>query len=174
MKTMKTTLIILLSLSMSMFIGCTNQQNSKPLQITKSYDLDGNFRGTTPIDSIVINDKTKTVDYWYQNKILHKWIIKDTIFPSYKGGDTMLFNYMDGFTYPKSAIKSGVQGKIFVEFVVENDGSISNVKLLKGIQKDCDDVAIKMITNMPTWNPAYINGNPLKFKLVFPIQLKLN
>jgi len=162
-----------IKLILSIIIGCSFWLFLIP-QIVKYYDVDKNYRGSSSVDSIIVNNKTKIVESWSNGKLNHQWIIKDTIFPTFIGGDSALLSYMNGFKYPESAINNKIQGKIFVQFVIEEDCTISDVKILKGIQKECDEEAIKMVTNMPKWrSPAYINGNPVKFTFVIPIQMKL-
>ena len=169
---MKKFLFLLLAVCLPFFFGC-NQKSSKP-QIVKYYDGNGSFRGASSVDSIVIDYRTMCVDTWFENKIAHKWLIRDTILPKYPGGDNALLSYLANYKYPESAKKNKIEGKIFLNFTVSEDGTISEPKILKGLTDDCNNEAIKMVTNMPKWTPSYINGNPAKFKFVVPFQLKLN
>ncbi|QOI97949.1 MAG: TonB family protein [Flammeovirgaceae bacterium] len=73
-------------------------------------------------------------------------------------------------TYPAEAKQKGIEGKVFVEFIVERDGTLSNYRLLRGISPDCDEEAVRSIkaTNL-RWNPAKQRGVPVRSKFVMPI-----
>jgi TonB family protein len=76
--------------------------------------------------------------------------------------------------YPDSAMKMGIEGKVFVEFTVEPDGRLSNYKVLRGISPDCDAAALSAIMTLGKWNPAIQDGKAVAQKLVLPITFKLN
>lgn len=71
--------------------------------------------------------------------------------------------------YPKVAEEKGIGGRVFVEFVVEKDGSISNLKVLKGIGHGCDDEALRVLAMSPPWIPARQRGHEVRQKMVMPI-----
>ena len=71
-------------------------------------------------------------------------------------------------------IKNGVQGKVFVEFVANKDGSISDVKVLKGIGFGCDEEALRVMRNSPDWIPAQHKATKVRQKMVLPITFKLD
>lgn len=76
--------------------------------------------------------------------------------------------------YPKEARRFGIEGKVYVEFIVEKDGSITNVKTMKGIGGDCDEVAMNAVSSLPPWNPGMQRGRPVRQKMVLPLTFKLN
>jgi protein TonB len=76
--------------------------------------------------------------------------------------------------YPEMAKASNVQGKVVIEFVVNENGSISNLRLVKGIGSGCDEEAMNVIRNMPQWIPGKQNGTPVKIYLMLPITFKLD
>lgn len=87
------------------------------------------------------------------------------------GGYKAFYGYLSQhLTYPQEAYEQGVQGKVYVQFVVAIDGSIGSVKTLKGIGYGCDAEAEKIIRNSPKWNPATHKGEILKQTMVLPIQ----
>lgn len=95
--------------------------------------------------------------------------------PTFKGGKDALFEYLStNIKYPEEAKKNGVEGTCFVTYVVEKDGSISNVKVLRGIGAGCDEEAIRVIENMPDWNPANHDGKPVRVQFNIPIKFKLD
>ena len=98
----------------------------------------------------------------------------DTILPFPAEGDSASISLVtSNYVYPSSAIQQSIQGKIFVRFTVETDGSLSNISILHGLSTDCDKEAIRVIRLMPKWNPATVDGTPISFKVCYPIQLKL-
>jgi TonB family protein len=75
--------------------------------------------------------------------------------------------------YPLLAKKMGIEGKVFVEFVVEKDGTISNVRTVKGIGAGCDEEAERVVKLSPKWNPGTQQGEPIRQKIVLPLVFKL-
>jgi protein TonB len=67
----------------------------------------------------------------------------------------------------------GVQGKVYVTFVVEVDGSITDVKVLRGIGSGCDDEAVRVVKSMPKWVPGKQRGVPVRVQFNLPINFKL-
>ncbi len=76
--------------------------------------------------------------------------------------------------YPKKAKRMGVEGRVYVQFIVDKDGSITNVQVLKGISADCDEEAMRVIKMSPKWKPGKQRGRAVKQKMVVPIVFKLN
>jgi len=75
--------------------------------------------------------------------------------------------------YPADAQMNGIQGKVFVSFIVEVDGSVSNVKLVRSVNKLLDDVAIGAISASPRWKPGMHKGKHVRVNLTFPVNFKL-
>jgi len=67
----------------------------------------------------------------------------------------------------------GIQGTVYVSFVVEKDGSISNVKALKGVGGGCNEEAVRVVKEMPKWKPGTDKGKPVRVQFNMPIQFKL-
>ena len=94
--------------------------------------------------------------------------------PTYPGGDASRVKFlMDNMKYPEEAKELGVQGKVFVTFVVEVDGSITDVRVLRGIGSGCDDEAIRVVKSMPKWIPGKQRGVPVRVQFNLPINFKL-
>lgn len=94
--------------------------------------------------------------------------------PSFPGGEASLFDYLrKNIVYPTIARESNIQGTVFVQFVVEPDGSVSNVKVLRGIGGGCDEEAIRVVKNMPKWNPGKQRGKPVRVYFNLPIRFVL-
>ena len=84
--------------------------------------------------------------------------------PEFPGGPAKLLEYVQkNLKYPMMARESDIQGKVFVGFVVEKDGSISNVKVLRGIGGGCDEEAVRVVQSLPKFKPGKQRGNLLGF-----------
>ena len=94
--------------------------------------------------------------------------------PTFPGSDNALFTFIGKhIVYPENAKKSGVQGKVYVEFVVDKGGSVKEIKISKGIGAGCDEEAVSVIKLMPKWNPGKDKGKVVNVKIVLPIMFAL-
>lgn len=95
--------------------------------------------------------------------------------PEYPGGMEQLMNYLwNSIEYPALAKEKGIQGRVFVNFVVEKDGSIVNVKVLRGIGAGCDEEAVRVVAAMPIWKPGTQRGKAVRVSYNIPIKFVLN
>ena len=94
--------------------------------------------------------------------------------PEFPGGDTALRNFLSNTVrYPMETAEKGIQGKVFVKFVVEADGSISNVKIERGIYPILDAEAVRVIQKMPRWSPGRQKGKPVRVSFTVPVNFIL-
>ncbi len=94
--------------------------------------------------------------------------------PSFPGGQEALMKYLAGrITYPEDAEENGIQGAVFISFVVERDGGITDVKTLRGIGGGCDEEAVRVVRGMPKWQPGKQNGKLVRVRYTLPIRFKL-
>jgi len=94
--------------------------------------------------------------------------------PSYPGGEETRIKFLqDNIKYPEEAKELGIQGKVFVTFVVEVDGSITDVRVLRGIGGGCDEEAIRVVKAMPKWIPGKQRGVPVRVQFNLPIKFTL-
>jgi periplasmic protein TonB len=94
--------------------------------------------------------------------------------PGYPGGDEARIRFLqENIKYPEEAKELGVQGKVFVTFVVEVDGSITDVRVLRGIGAGCDEEAIRVVRSMPRWVPGKQRGQPVRVQFNLPIKFTL-
>ena len=97
------------------------------------------------------------------------------VMPEFPGGQKAMRKYlMTAITYPEKAKKAKIEGKVYVSFVVEKDGSISNVELLRGFDKECDEAAMKAVKEMPKWKPGLKQDQPVRIRFNMPVLFKLN
>jgi TonB family protein len=95
--------------------------------------------------------------------------------PSYTGGQEAMIQYLvANIQYPPAAKANKVQGTVFVTFVVEPDGTVTNVKILRGIGSGCDEEAQRVVKMMPKWNPGEQKGKPVRVQFNLPIKFKLD
>ncbi|MFD2570586.1 TonB family protein [Spirosoma soli] len=93
--------------------------------------------------------------------------------PQYPGGLDALRNFLSkNLQYPKSAASAGVSGKVYISFVINTDGSLTDVQVLKGIGFGCDEEATRVIQKMPHWKPGKQSGRPVRVKYNLPIALE--
>lgn len=95
--------------------------------------------------------------------------------PTYPGGMRELYSFISKqMNYPSKARKMGVEGRVTISFVIDKDGSIINIKLLRGIGSGCDKEAIRVLSKMTKWNPGKQRGKPVKVRMTIPITFKLS
>lgn len=95
------------------------------------------------------------------------------VHPEYPGGYENMMNFIrHNMLYPRAAVKKKKQGVVYVQFVVGPDGSIADVKTLKGISKECDLEAERVVSMMPKWKPGQLNGENVFVRYVLPIKFK--
>ena len=94
--------------------------------------------------------------------------------PTFPGGEYELMNYLaEHIRYPEVAKKRGKQGRVFLNFIVEPDGSIDHVKVLRGVCLSIDAEAVRVVTEMPKWNPGIQKGKPVRVSFNLPIKFTL-
>lgn len=95
--------------------------------------------------------------------------------PTFPGGDEERMKYLQSnIKYPDEARKAGKQGTVYVQFIVEKDGTVANAKVLRGFDKACDEVALNVVKNMPKWNPGVQRGTPVRVQFNMPIKFALS
>ena len=94
--------------------------------------------------------------------------------PQFEGGLEALYKYLaENIKYPEQAKSDGIQGRVFVRFVIEADGSVTNAQVLRGIGGGCDEEALRVVEAMPKWTPGMQQGKPVRVQFNLPITFKL-
>lgn len=94
--------------------------------------------------------------------------------PEFPGGMDALYQYLaSNIRYPKQAKEEGIQGRVFVNFVIEKDGSVSNVKVLRDIGGGCAEEAMRVVQAMPKWKPGRQRGKRVRTQYTLPINFNL-
>ena len=94
--------------------------------------------------------------------------------PQFPGGNAALFEYLSKhIKYPVIAEENGIQGRVIVTFVVERDGSITDVKVVKSVDPSLDKEAQRVVKSMPRWIPGKQNGSAVRVKYTVPVTFRL-
>lgn len=95
--------------------------------------------------------------------------------PEFEGGNEAMAKFVGKNTkYPASARRMNIEGTVFVGFVIDADGKVSDAAVIKGISADCDKEALRVIQMMPKWRPGKQSGRAVRVKFVYPIKFKLD
>ena len=94
--------------------------------------------------------------------------------PDFKGGEAAMWKYFGkNMVYPEEAKENQISGIVYVTFVVDAKGKIKDVKLLRGIGGGCDEEALRVVRNMPDWNPGKQRGKPVSVQFSLPVNFTL-
>ena len=95
--------------------------------------------------------------------------------PEFPGGEQAMYKFIiDNIIYPTNAKEQGIAGKVYVRFVVEKDGSITDVKTMRDFNPELDAEAIRVIKMMPKWKHGTQQGKPVRVMFTLPINFKLD
>lgn len=95
--------------------------------------------------------------------------------PSFPGNQTAMMKYIaDNLRYPAKAEDAGIQGRVIISMIIEKDGSISNPSITRSVNPDLDAEAIRIISNMPKWNPGTQRGEKVRVRYTVPVMFRLN
>ena len=94
--------------------------------------------------------------------------------PEFPGGEQAMMDFVSkNVVYPKEAQEKGISGRVMVSFIVEKDGSVNEVKIVRGIGGGCDEEAVRVVKAMPKWKPGKEKGKPVRVSYIMPIFFKL-
>lgn len=151
-----------------------------PKQVTKITIVEDDVEVEDDIEIDVEADDDSEMEEYIPQEIEEEEIVEAEIFtvveamPEFPGGMGKLMSYLgNNIKYPPLAKESGIQGRVFINFVVEPDGKISNVKVLRGIGGGCDEEAIRVVEAMPKWKPGMQRGKPVRVSYNLPVKFTL-
>jgi TonB family protein len=94
--------------------------------------------------------------------------------PEFPGGDKSLFQFIaDNTKYPADAKEKGIKGRVFVNFIVEPDGSVFDIRVLRGIGGGCDEESVRVVKSMPKFKPGMQNGEAVRVSYTVPVIFRL-
>ena len=130
-------------------------------------DLDVEMTEETVIEEVVFEEAPEEEE---ADEIFS--IVEDQPAPS--GGLPAFYKYVQSkLKYPAQARRMGIEGKVFVQFVVDKDGTLTEVQAVKGIGAGCDEEAVRVIKGAPKWKPGKQRGRAVKVRMILPITFKL-
>ena len=125
-------------------------------------------------------EQNEVIEEYVAPEVVEEEVVEQEIFqiveemPAFPGGEAKLMEYVGkNIKYPQIARETGIQGRVFIGFVVEPDGSVSNVKLLRGIGGGCDEEAMRVVKSMPKWKPGKQRGKAVRVSYQIPVFFKL-
>ena len=94
--------------------------------------------------------------------------------PTYPGGEEAMFKYIaKNITYPDSLKDKDIYGKVYCQFIIEKDGTISDAKIVRSPHPGFDPVVLKAVINMPKWNPGMQRGKAVRVRYILPVNFNL-
>ena len=164
-------------------ITTQEEQKPQPVEVPKQTTQLEIVQDDVEVEDIEINaevDQQEVIEEYVPVEVEEEEVVEQEIFqiveemPAYPGGDQKLMEYVaKNIKYPQIARETGIQGRVFVGFVVEPDGSVSNVKVLRGIGGGCDEEAMRVVKSMPKWKPGKQRGKAVRVSYMLPVNFKL-
>ncbi|MHB1279261.1 MAG: energy transducer TonB [Bacteroidia bacterium] len=95
--------------------------------------------------------------------------------PEFPGGTDSMARFIGAhLNYPDSAVENSIQGKVMVQFVIDEEGRVTDPKIVKGLGWGCDEEVLRIVRLMPNWIPGKQKGKPVKIRFVLPIKFQLS
>ena len=166
-------------------VEITKQEEPKPqpVEVPKQTTQLEIVQDDVEVEDIEINaevEQDEVIEDYVPVEVEEEEVVEQEIFqiveemPAYPGGDQKLMEFIaKGIKYPQIARETGIQGRVFVGFVIEPDGSVSNVKVLRGIGGGCDEEAMRVVKSMPKWKPGKQRGKAVRVSYMLPVNFKL-
>ena len=166
-------------------VEITKQEEPKPqpVEMPKQTTQLEIVEDDVEVEDIEINadvDQNEVIEEYIPVEVEEEEVQEQEIFqiveemPAYPGGDAKLMEFVaKNIKYPQIARETGIQGRVFVGFVVETDGSVSNVKVLRGIGGGCDEEAVRVVKSMPKWKAGKQRGKAVRVSYMLPVNFKL-
>lgn len=158
---LKALIVIPVSVFLVFVIACTNKKQEELINNSET-------------DKTLKTEIQKPVSPKVETKNDSVYIVVET-FPIFPNGDEGRLNYIsNNIKYPKEAREKGIQGTVYVQFIIEADGSATNPRILRGIGHGCDKEVLRLVENMPKWIPGKQNGKAVRLQFNMPIKFTLN
>ena len=168
-------------------VEITKQEQPKPQppapkpQVTQIQIVEDDVEVEDEIDINAEVDQDEVIEeYEFVPEIEEEEIVEAEIFkvveemPEFPGGAAKMMEFIQkNIKYPMMARESDIQGRVFVNFVVEPNGTITNVTVMRGIGGGCDEEALRVVQSMPNWKPGKQRGSAVRCSFTVPIIFKL-
>lgn len=120
----------------------------------------------------LIAEKTKIIPYDSSDFV--KCSAENWTDPQFSGGPRGIqTSFIHNMRYPQTAIEENIMGKVYLSFVIEADGSLTNVKVVRGVHKELDAEAIRIVCYLANWEPAKCNGEAVRARMFLPVNFNL-
>lgn len=173
----KTTLISfgLLLPVLALVVACQSSSNEDSAEhdtatnttVELSQDPNNSGESNTPLTN---SDQKQDVDEGDPDQLF----TATEIAPTFKGGMDAFYEFVgDNYNYPPAAVENNVKGRMLLQFVIEKDGSLTNIKVIRDLKYGTGEEAIRMLKNSPKWEPGIQNGRAVRTQFTLPIQLNL-
>lgn len=140
-----------------------NQEITNEVKVENS-EADANTQIQAPVEVQQEEENDEVVNFY---------VIEDK--PEFPGGDAAMFQFISkNIKYPEIAKENGVQGKVFIQFVIGKEGKVTDVQVIRGVDPSLDKEAIRVIQSMPPWKPGKQRGKPVRVSFQVPINFKLS
>ena len=159
------------------------EQKPQPVEVPKQTTQIQVVEDDVEVEDVEINaevDQNEVIEEYVPVEVEEEEIVEAEIFtvveemPEFPGGMAKLAEYLaKNIKYPQLARESGIQGRVFINFVVENDGSVTNVKVMRSLGGGCDEEAMRVVKSMPKWKPGKQRGKPVRVSYNLPVNFKL-
>ena len=159
------------------------EQKPQPVEVPKQTTQIQVVEDDVEVDDVEINaevDQNEQLEEYVPVEIEEDDVVEQEIFtiveemPEFPGGMNKLAEYLaKNIKYPQMARESGIQGRVFVNFVVEPDGSVSNVTVMRSLGGGCDEEAMRVVKSMPKWKPGKQRGKAVRVSYILPVNFKL-
>ena len=159
------------------------EQKPQPVEVPKQTTQIQVVEDDVEVEDIEINadvDQNEVIEEYVAPEVVEEEIEEAEIFtvveemPEFPGGMAKLAEYLaKNIKYPQLARESGIQGRVFINFVVEHDGSVTNVKVMRSLGGGCDEEAVRVVKSMPKWKPGKQRGKPVRVSYNLPVNFKL-
>lgn len=166
-------------------VEITKQEQPKPqpVEVPKQTTQLTIVEDDVEVDDVDINadvDQNEVIEEYVPVEIEEEEVVEAEIFtvveemPEFPGGMAKLAEYLaKNIKYPQLARESGIQGRVFINFVVEHDGSVTNVKVMRSLGGGCDEEAVRVVKSMPKWKPGKQRGKAVRVSYNLPVNFKL-
>ncbi len=164
----RNSILILAVITLSLFVACQPTTTENDSDSTDSQTLEATEiqeeTTLTPTETVSENIEKNT-------ETVFTVVEESAMFP---GGQDELIKYLAlNIQYPKQARVRGVEGLVYVSFVVEKDGSLTDIKLLRDIGSGCGQEALRVVKEMPKWRPAKLKGETVRMQFNLPVKFTL-
>lgn len=154
----------------------------KPAITTLLKEVDNNAEDLPDIEIKTEIDPDEKIEPWKLPELTPEhtdtgepeiFVVAETM-PEFPGGYAALMKYLsDNTKYPPAAREAGITGTVYITFVVETDGSISSVAVLRGVSGGCTEESLRVVSEMPQWNPGKQRGKPVRVSMNLPVKFML-